>query len=352
MYILTIPSFTWIGPVSQGGPGSSIPYARAGHTCTLRDGQMIVAGGFNTTVSSCDSPGIYVFNASSLEWGTSFKALAPSSDAGSAGNSVLAASYGYVVPEEVISVVGGGPSGSATVTQPAASATGGPFATGKPPVFTITASGSTATITSPPGSSASGESRPANQGGLIAAIVVACLSGLAAGYLGYCAWLYRRQVRAYKTHLAVQNRFPARSASHGSFFFGAFGRRKSNARDNKEEKAWLAGHRRDASNASSSAGEESFAWVGRETLLNPNSNSNQNSNKFTPTSSGARPSYGDESKGGPSPGEVSGSSRQRRDSNSGESTSSLEGLEPSFFSVVMGPRRALRVVNGLEDDAH
>ncbi|KAG8168372.1 hypothetical protein KVR01_001121 [Diaporthe batatas] len=358
MYILTIPSFVWIGPVSQGGPGSSIPYARAGHTCALRDGQMIVAGGFNTTVSSCDSPGIYVFNASSLEWGTSFKALAPSSDAESADNSVLAASYGYVVPEEVISVVGGGPSGSATVTQPAASATGGPFATGKPPVFTITASGSTATITSPPGSSAPGDSRPANQGGLIAAIVVACLAGLAAGYLGYCAWLYRRQVRAYKTHLAVQNRFPARSASHGSFFFGAFGRRKSNARDNKEEKAWLAGHRRDASNASSSGGEESFAWVGRENLLNPSSNSHQNSNKFTPTSSGARPSYGDESKGGPSPGsgtspgEVSGSSRQRRDSTSGASTSSLEGLEPSFFSVVMGPRRALRVVNGLEDDAH
>ena len=25
----------------------------------------------------------------------------------------------------------------------------------------------------------------------------------------------------------------------------------------------------------------------------------------------------------------------------------LDGQEPSFFSVVMGPRRALRVVNGL-----
>ncbi|KKY36942.1 putative kelch domain-containing protein [Diaporthe ampelina] len=358
MYILTIPSFTWIGPVSQGGSGSSIPYARAGHTCTLRDGQMIVAGGFNTTVTSCDNPGIYVFNASSFEWGTSFRALAPSSDANSADNSVMAASYGYVVPEEVISVVGGGPSGSATITQPAASATGGPFATGKPPVFTITASGSTATITSPPDPSSSGDSSPANQGGLIAAIVVACLAGLAAGYLGYCAWLYRRQVRAYKTHLAVQNRFPARSASHGSFFFGAFGRRKSDARG-KDEKAWLAGHRRDPSDASSSAGDESFAWVGRDKLLDPNTNSKSNSNKFTPTSSGARPSYGDESKGGgpspgsgTSPGEVSGSSRPRRDSTSGGSTSSLEGLEPSFFSVVMGPRRALRVVNGLEDDAH
>ncbi|KAJ0104071.1 hypothetical protein J7T55_006997 [Diaporthe amygdali] len=351
MYILTIPSFTWIGPVSQGGSNPNIPSARAGHTCNLRDGQMIVAGGFNTTVTSCDSPGIYVFNASSLEWGSSFRALAPSADAESAGNSVMAGSYGYVVPEEVISVVGGGPSGSATITQPAASATGGPFATGKSPVFTITASGSTATITSPP-SPGPKNSSGGDRGGLIAAIVIACLAGLAAGYLGYCAWLYRRQVRAYKTHLAVQNRFPARSASHGSFLFGAFGRRKSNA-DGKEETAWLAGHRRDASDASSSAGDNSFAWVGRDNLLDPNSNSN--SNRFTPTSSGARPSYGDEAKGGPSsgsgtsPGEAGSNGRPRRDSMSGASTSSLEGQELSFFSVVMAPRRALRVVNGLED---
>lgn len=42
-----------------------------------------------------------------------------------------------------------------------------------------------------------------------------------------------------------------------------------------------------------------------------------------------------------------------RRSDSGESSSSaerlLDGQEPSFFNVVMKPRRALRVVNGLED---
>jgi len=27
----------------------------------------------------------------------------------------------------------------------------------------------------------------------------------------------------------------------------------------------------------------------------------------------------------------------------------MDGHEPSFFSVVLGPRRALRVVNGLEE---
>jgi len=47
---------------------------------------------------------------------------------------------------------------------------------------------------------------------------------------------------------------------------------------------------------------------------------------------------------------------RRSRSTSGGSTSStellLDGQEPSFFSVVLGPRRALRVVNGLEGDSH
>ncbi|ROV95235.1 hypothetical protein VMCG_08573 [Cytospora schulzeri] len=349
MYILTIPSFTWVGPVSQGG--SNIPYARAGHTCNLRDGQMVVVGGFNTTVTTCDNPGVYVFNASSLEWGSSFTSLAPSADL-DPGNTVLAASYGYTVPDEVVSVIGGDPSGSATVTAPAVSATGGPFATGAAPVFTVTASGSTATITSPghTGTASAGSSNSSGgvSPGLIAAIVVACLAGLAAGYLGYCAWLYRRQVRAYKTHLAVTNRFPARSASHASFFFGAFG-----------------GGRKQSRKARLSRGEKVAGWF---TANEHREKSGPSSTLQTPSSGASnRPSalgaYGDDSKGGSyqsgtSPGEASGSGGSsglpRRSSASGGSTTSsteglLEGQEPSFFSVVLGPRRALRVVNGLEE---
>lgn len=383
MYILTIPSFTWVGPVSQGG--SNIPFARAGHTCSLRDGQMVVVGGFNTTVTTCDSPGVYVFNASSLEWGPSFTALAPSADL-DPGNTVLAASYGYTVPDDVVGVIGGGPSGSATATAPAVSATGGPFATGSPPVFTVTASGSTATITSSPGQ-ATGTAAAGGGGGvspgLVAAIVVACLAGLAAGYLGYCAWLYRRQVRAYKTHLAVTNRFPARSASHASFFFGAFGggggggrKQSRRARLSRGEKVagWFtANEHKEKADPGSTSGEESFAWVGRDRksgagggvgdLLDPNGW------QVTPSSGASdRPDAwgagsGDDGKGGSyqsgtSPGEASGSGRggglPRRSSASGGSTTSsteglLEGQEPSFFSVVLGPRRALRVVNGLEE---
>lgn len=387
MYILTIPSFTWIGPVSQGG--SHVPFARAGHTCNLRDGQMVVVGGFNTTVTSCDSPGVYVFNASSLEWGSSFTALAPSADI-DPENTVLGSSYGYTVPDEVVSVIGGDPSGSATVTTPAVSATGGPFATGKPPVFTVTASGSTATITSPgqTGTADSADGSDGMSGGLIAAIVVACLAGMAAGYLGYCACLYRRQVRAYKTHLAVSNRFPARSASHASFFFGAFGggrkqqsrktRLRGRAGAGEKVAAWFTAdeHRqktREPSSTSTSGGGESFAWVGRDRksggyndnggLLDPNGPTPSSGASNRPASWGG---YGADGKGGSdhsgtSPGEVSGTGSgtgsgvpQRRSSAGGGSTTSsteglLEGQEPSFFSVVLGPRRALRVVNGLEE---
>lgn len=350
MYILTIPSFTWVGPIAQ--TGSSVPYARAGHTCNLRDGQVVVVGGFNTTVTTCDNPGFYVFNASSLEWTSSFTALKHADDL-DPGNSVLASSYGYTVPDAVVSVIGGSPSGSATVTSPASSATGGPFATGKPPTYTITAGGGgpTATITS----AAQNGGPVGDNGGLIAAVVIACTAGCAAAYLGYCAWLYRRQVRAYKTHLAVQNRFPARSASHGSFgrmlVFGRKGSRKSDGarllETEEARAAWAAGHRRDDTSGGSSEGRESFGWVGREKFLDP---SGAGGSKTTPASSGlGKPSPSSEYQGAGGSydsGDASGSGgRPRR---SGSTTSSLEGQEPSFFSVVLGPRRALRVVNGLE----
>ncbi|CAN8101703.1 unnamed protein product [Discula destructiva] len=342
MYILTIPAFTWIGPIPHSGSSSSIPSARAGHTCNLRDGQIVLVGGFNTTATACDSPGVYIFNASSLAWSSSFTALSPSPNL-DPGNSVLAASYGYTVPEPVVSVIGGSPAGSATLTTPAASATGGPFATGKSPVFTITASGATSTsttITSPGAGANQSQEQRANDAGLIAAIVVAVLAGLAAGYLGYCAWLYRRQVRAYRTHLAVTNRFPARSASAGSLGGMLAGLRKTDRRTATAallEKAAAAARE----SSSTGGGQESFGWVGRD----PASIGGGGSGTVgTAGSSSLRPSpnYGGEDDS------AEGDGSAGRPSTSG-STDGLLGEEPSYFSVVLGPRRALRVVNGLEE---
>ena len=153
MWILTIPSFTWIEVDLED---QSQPPPRAGHSCTLWDGQMVVVGGYVGKEISCDSPGIFVFNASSLQWTNTFTSLASSksdsdsSDSGSSNSgsilkqdsSIMKGSVGYHVPEPVQAIIGGSGLGGATATQPAAgSATAGPIATGKPPTFTVTQSG-------------------------------------------------------------------------------------------------------------------------------------------------------------------------------------------------------------------
>ncbi|KAK0645761.1 hypothetical protein B0T16DRAFT_509581 [Cercophora newfieldiana] len=436
MYILSIPAFTWI-KVEQNGNG---PPPRAGHTCNLRDGQIVVVGGYvNATSIPCESPGVFVFDASTLRWTNRFNALDHPPDL-HPDNSVLANSYGYKVPDIVASIIGGDEDGRATATTPAAGpATDGPFATGKPPVFTVTAAGTTATVTQwgpdatggvPPGddsSSSPGGSSDARRPGLIAAGVIAGLLGLLALYLGYCAWLYRRQVRAYRSHLALTNRYNASATSGLAAFFGAAaGRRSSPPADNTNNEklpntrtsvaadmpetdtpalAVAARHRSRLS--TSTAG--STGWPATEPKLffglgddEPATESGYSSMSPPPGGLYAhhRPSWNAESSAsvsgsgglyphrpswnaehssasgsgitrpspltgtgtgtGSSPGTGAGAGvvveeeeQPPRRSDSGESSSSaerlLDGQEPSFFNVVMKPRRALRVVNGLED---
>ncbi|KAK0882828.1 hypothetical protein LTR57_025809, partial [Friedmanniomyces endolithicus] len=80
-----------------------------------------------------------------------------------------------MVPQIVIDVIGGGPSGGATVTVPAVTATGGPLATGKAISYTVTQpNGATVTET---GAATSNNGSGANasnyhSGPNIAAIVV------------------------------------------------------------------------------------------------------------------------------------------------------------------------------------
>jgi hypothetical protein len=421
MFILSIPSFTWI-EVPQGG--DSKPSGRAGHTCNLRDGQLVLVGGYTGQNQDCDKPGVYVFNASSLEWMSRFTALDHPADL-APDNSVLANSFGYKVPDVVAAVIGGGPDGGATVTAPAAGKpTGGPFATGKSPVFTVTASG-TATVTNTAaapgstggtGSSTTGStSDPSTNGGakdkggrgaLIAAGVIAGIAGLLALYLGYCAWLYRRQVRAYKTHLAVANRYSASGPggggahSRGSFrglsaLFGRSGSRRtpavyggghddeaSHATAPSSEKGGSATqvaaagagagklfrssgerrgrtHRRDESTSTT----DSYSWVNAGIGGNPVEPRLLFDDGPTPDSGYSSTPYGVGLGGGsskvtpmsePTPGSMGGRPPMMRRSHSAGSSDSTEGLldgqEPSFFSVVLGPRRALRVVNGLEGE--
>jgi len=306
MYILTIPSFTWI-KVDQNDDNRPAP--RAGHSCAMYDGQIVVVGGVGEDIK-CD-PGMYVFDATSLKWKDKFTAGDHDSDH-YPDNFVLAGSHGYEVPDAVREVVGGDKDGSATVTTPAAGpATGGPFLTGKPPVFTVT-SAPTATVSS--SSDNNDEDDGTVNGGLVAAGVIAGVFGALACYLGFCAWLYRRQVNAYRTHLAVQNRY---SASHSMLNPSAPNRGYSQ--------------------------RSLFGWVG--------SNRNQ---EYTSEPKWRPEDEDDTTPGAPGSSNGSGGPKRSEESRPGTSNSRgsteglLEGEEPSFFSVVMGPRRALRVVNNAE----
>ncbi|KAK4169952.1 hypothetical protein QBC43DRAFT_39501 [Cladorrhinum sp. PSN259] len=438
MYILSIPAFHWIKVADSNSPQA--PKPRAGHTCNLRDGQILVVGGYTGENSACESPGIWVFNATSLTWSSRFTSLDHPNDI-SPENHVLANSYGYQVPAPVYSVIGGDANGGATLTTPSAGQpTSGPFATGKPPVFTVTQSGSTATIThwGPgitttdgvviPGKQPSDPHKKVN-GGLIAAAVLAALAGLLAGYLGYCAWLYRRQVRAYKTHLAISNRYTGPAGVSTSGFGGSlaaffWGSRKGSKKSTKSAVSASA-----AGPSAAVAGRSSMTAAAAGVVENEKRLSNDSIDSWAygiptepriifddPSSTSERPSPGSGITGtisnhssslhptsshtgsgtglgapprpagwwreggtannsggsgsgtqgtgtgttgsGTTPGSVPrparpvGNLRRSRSTGSGGSTSStellLDGQEPSFFSVIMGPRRALRVVNGLE----
>ncbi|KAF2088406.1 hypothetical protein K490DRAFT_72831 [Saccharata proteae CBS 121410] len=334
MWILSVPSFTWL-EVDQSS--QSVPYARAGHTCNIWDGQMVVVGGYVGTELSCDSPGIYVFNTSSLEWGTQFTSLsgnqsAASSDGsftgssnpfsqqlsqrGSNSTSGLEGSYGYSVPEEVISVIGGSGTGGATVTAPVQAVTAGPMATGKPITYTVTgAGGSITTETASPGSSTGTSSGSDGSGTNIGAIVAGVIAGLlavVAGYLAFCAWVYRKQLQLYKNHVAMAQAAAADPA--------------------KAEKQGFV--MPESSKNSSEAA--------RKARLGVNSETGSSTVAQAPGVGGSGGSSG-------TPNAADSSDGRRRNGSSASSTEDLLGAyEPSFWGtrgVLLNPRRSLRVIN-------
>ena len=320
MWILTIPSFTWI---QVDLTGQSNPPARAGHTCNIWDAQMIVVGGYVGQNISCDSPGIYVFDASKLQWVNSFTSLSGGNTENEQTSQTrngtgLSGSYGYQVPAAVQSVIGGQATGGATITAPAQSATNGPLATGKPIIYTVTGTnGATVTETATPangngngGNTGTGSNSSSSNGPNIAAIVAGVVAGvllLVACYLGFCAYVYRRQLQLYKNHVTMAQRAAAAGGPN-------------------EKTGFMFGQRTSAENASSrnkySTDQSSGPSGNRSSAMHSGASGN-----VPPMPSSVQAPLGGESTANSSTEDL------------------MTGQEPSFVGVLLNPRRSLRVIN-------
>ena len=318
MWILTIPSFTWIKVDTDG---QSTPPARAGHMCHHWNSQMVVIGGYVGQDLSCDSPGIYVFNTSSLQWQSNYVSLA----GGDALNrqkaqkndpNALQGSYGYQVPVAVQSVIGGNAVGSATVTAPAQTATGGPLATGSPEIYTVTGSdGSLVTQTGSPNSNGKGSSGGGGSGTNVGAIVAGTVAGvlfLIALYLAFCAYIYRKQVKLYKNHAAMlqhENLTNGGGLGPPTGFYVSRPKRSQMSEKTSERV----------------------------------SSDNRSTNSGAPGSSGGTSGRNNEAMEHYPYDNVMALKQVATANSSTEDL--MRGQEPSFLGVLLAPRRSLRVVN-------
>lgn len=305
MWILTIPSFTWI---EVNTTGQSVPPARVGHTCNMWDGQIVVVGGYTGQNLSCDN-GFYVFSASNLTWNPEFNSLGGGNTqnqqlAQQSDPSGLSGSYGYQVPIAVQSVIGGEATGGATVTAPAQSATAGPLVTGKPITYTVT--GSNGAIVTETGTSfVNGDSSQNHHGPNIAAIVAGVVAGcfaVLAGYLGFCAWVYRRQLALYKDHVARSQRAAAGGPGNPN-----------------EKAAFLS--------EGLSSGTKNPSSTGRNSASASDGIGTSGYSNIPAFLGGVHPPVGGNSTANSSSEDL------------------MRGHEPSFVGVLLNPRRSLRVIN-------
>lgn len=292
---------------------------------------MVVVGGYVGTQLECDSPGIYIFNLSSLSWQNTYVALEGANTLNNQKSqeddpAALQGSYGYEVPKAVQSVIGGNSLGKATVTSPAQSAAQGPLATGKPVTYTVTGSnGAIATETAIPGGSPGSNSGSGNgntnTGAIVAGVIAGCFALLSA-YLAFCAWIYRRQLKLYKNHVAMAQRAHL-SGDSGGRFLGPVG---------------LLGA------AGGGLGKRS----NEHSSVSNNSNGN-NSNRFSDERRAGRPYTPVGGAGAGAAAGLSSNNPYHPANRAGSARSSTEdllaGREPSYLGVLLNPRRSLRVVN-------
>ncbi|KAF2687734.1 hypothetical protein K458DRAFT_294300 [Lentithecium fluviatile CBS 122367] len=339
MWILSVPSFTWI-EVDQSQ--QSIPYARAGHSCHVYDSQMIVLGGYVGKELSCDSPGIYVFNMSSLQWSDQFtaltgdKALQPwdgsednpgnplaqqANQRGYDSKAGLEGSYGYAVPAAVQQVIGGKETGGATLTAPVQIPTEGPFKTGTAQTYTVTGPNG-AIITQTINSSGGSDGQRGPNVGAIVAGVIAGVFFVIAAYFAFCAWVYRKQVKIWKEHAGMVTARAANNEKNDPFAAqGASAIASSTKNSSERAQRDMIGTRSSEAASAIRVSDERGA------------------NSYTGVAGVA-------GAGGAGAGGVD--ALGRRSSVASSTDDLLEGQEPTFWGVrgvLLNPRRSLRVIN-------
>ncbi|UPX17203.1 uncharacterized protein EKO05_0007572 [Ascochyta rabiei] len=107
-YILTIPSFTWIKVFPTANNTAEYPHGGCSANVVTRD-QMLIIGGWFPESDQCDSPQIQGQHLMNLGFNGEKQALWDKYDPSLST---------YSVPTPVISAIGGGPTGGATVTAP------------------------------------------------------------------------------------------------------------------------------------------------------------------------------------------------------------------------------------------
>jgi hypothetical protein len=207
VWILRLPTYTWV----QVGSMSGNPAGRSGHTCHAVGSQMVVVGGY-VGDGGCDSPGIYVFDMTALNWKSSFDvgtSYSPPSIVGGGSSTVVAGTTTPVnTPPTTASTKGGATSSTAGVQTPFTSTdtTGDVRSTllTTQTILTTMANGQTSTMTTtyaitatvtstpPPNTSAPGGSSAPKIAGIVGGSLGAIILLLAAGW-GLSALLKRRQ---------------------------------------------------------------------------------------------------------------------------------------------------------------
>lgn len=109
VYILSLPSFTWIKLYPDGHGTGEFPHHSLTCTVTSSLSQMLIIGGSFPLTDMCDTP---------EQWGVHNLDMGRQNQDGAVWMLYDPEKKGYVVPKDISDVIGGGEKGGATKTEP------------------------------------------------------------------------------------------------------------------------------------------------------------------------------------------------------------------------------------------